>query len=91
MNTPETLDKQFEQAWISLAPALAGKATLKEICELFWLKGRCAGLDAGMELVTSQKKELSPEEEAKLASVTISERFDHAHLGEVLKAQKELS
>jgi hypothetical protein len=42
-------NKEFEQAWIQLAPALAGSATLKEIAELFWLKGRCAGMDRGME------------------------------------------
>lgn len=83
--------KEFEEAWVSLAPALASKATLKEICELFWLKGRCAGIDAVLQIELPEKKELTPEEETKLANVTISEKFNHEHYGQVVEAQKHLS
>ncbi|HEY6244609.1 MAG TPA: hypothetical protein VIX17_11705 [Pyrinomonadaceae bacterium] len=84
----ENINKRFEEDWISLSRIVDEKATLKEICELFWLKGRCAGLDAGLEFAIPSKPTLTPEDEAKLASVTIGERFNHEHYGQVLEAQK---
>jgi hypothetical protein len=51
-------NKEFERDWQSLAPVLAGAATLKEICELMWLKGRCAGMDHGMKHFAPPAREL---------------------------------
>jgi hypothetical protein len=48
MADEKELNTEFEAAWIQIAPVLAGKCSLKEIAELFWLKGRCAGMDHGM-------------------------------------------
>lgn len=36
---------EFEQAWIQLSRVISGAATLKEIAELFFMKGRCVGMD----------------------------------------------
>lgn len=85
MNQPNT---EFEDAWVQLSRVLASKATLKEICELFFLKGRCVGVDVGMRPLTPDTR-LSPEDEAKLASVTIGEHFNHSHYGDVLEALKQ--
>ncbi len=40
--------RDFEAAWISLLPTLS-TATFKEIAELFFYKGRLAGIEATIE------------------------------------------
>jgi hypothetical protein len=86
METPDELDGQFEDAWEN-SSALNQGATLKQIAKLWWLKGRAAGITAGMKLSLPDNS-ISPEDEAKLASVTIRETFNHELYGQVLEAQK---
>jgi hypothetical protein len=80
--------KDFEAAWAQLSRVVNDAATLKEIAELFFRKGHCVGMDAAAQQFL-RANPLTPEDEAKLASVTISEKFNHAHFGEVLEAQKQ--
>jgi hypothetical protein len=77
-----TRSEQFEAAWTRLSRTVNNRTLLKEVAELFYLKGFMDGKTDGM------KPTLSPQEEAKLANATIGERFNHEHYGQVLEAQK---
>ena len=74
---------QFEAAWIQLSRAINNKTLLKEVAELFYLRGFMDGKTDGM------KPLLSPEDEVKLANATIGERFNHGHYSDVIKALKQ--
>lgn len=81
-------DKEFEAAWAQMQSLVRGVTTAKDIARLFYFKGRVAGIDAGMKIAIPDNG-LTPEDAAKLESVTIGEHIDHAHLGDVLRAQKQ--
>ena len=84
-----TASEEFEAAWAQLSRMVNHQATVKQIAELFFLKGRAVGAGHGMKPLSEVG--ISPEDEAKLAAVTISERFNHSHLERVLEAQKQTS
>lgn len=79
----DDLDKLAEADYLRDRKLISSSITAKDIYTLAWLRGRTHGVNEEM------KRTISPEDEAKLASVTISEHFNHELYGQVLQAQKQ--
>jgi hypothetical protein len=52
----DELDRQIEADCQRDKPLLKGSATIREIYALAWLKGRTAGLNAGMEFAVISER-----------------------------------